>query len=573
MPMLPHPTLRRLAAPLLLVAFAACGADEEPETPDVSNDAGGDSAPDAAPDASPDPDADASLDTEPDAPLPPLPEGELGDTPVRRLTIDQLDNVLHDLFGPELVVPPVAETDVAVSGLRAVGTGSSTWSSRGVESLETASYAIAAQVVSTPSMIAPFVTCEPDGVVDDTCTADFVRNVGRLLWRRPLADDEGARYVEVAAVAGTALDSYSAGLEYALAALLQSPSFLFRVEVGVDGVLDPYALASRLSFFLWNTAPDADLLDAAAAGDLDTEDGLRAEAERMMSDPRFRRGLRAFFTDFLELYELDHLRKDPILFEHFSTLVGPDAREETLRLAEFIAIDGDRDYRELATTRETFVNPRLASIYGVPAPVRDGFARVVLPADGGRAGILGHASFLALHGHQTSSSPTLRGAAVRKVLLCQAIPPPPVDVDTSIPEPSGETPTLRDRVAEHLENEACASCHLLMDPIGLALENFDALGRWREFDNGYPIDPSGTLDGVNFADARGLGETLAAHPDLTRCLVRTLNRYATGRLETTDERGVLRALNERFDAHGFRVQPLVLDVILSPTFRGTGGAR
>ena len=234
---------------------------------------------------------------------------------------------------------------------------------------------------------------------------------------------------------------------------------------------------------MWNTTPDHELLSAGEAGELETREGLFNQANRLLESDRARAGVRNFFSEFLQLYELEHLSKDPTIFEQFNDQLGQDAIEETLSLIEYMVFDLEADYRELMTTRETFVSPRLAAIYNIPAPSPDGFAYTQLPEDDARAGLLGHVSFLAGHAHQVSSSATLRGKAVRTILLCQSIPAPPVDVDTSIPEPSGDALTLRDRVAEHLRIPLALHVTLMTDPIGLGLENFDGLGRWRDKDN------------------------------------------------------------------------------------------
>ena len=541
----------------LCLLFVACGDEVPTEPPDVD------------PVAGPVEVADESA----------YPEVELGPASMRRLTRAQLANSIHSVFGDAIVVPDVAEPDVVVAGLVAVGASNTSFSARGVESVERTATAVAEQVMDDPEARGRWVTCTPSATVDADCAAEIVAGLGRMLWRRPLTDDERARLVAIAGAAAEALGEFDAGLEYALTALLQSPHFLFRVEVGEADPEPPggrrfsgWEMASRLSYFLWNTTPDAALLDAAEAGRLTTRKGLREEAERLLAAPEARAGMRDFFTDYLELNALDHLAKDPTLFEHFSTLLGPSAREETLRLLEHYVFDVDADYREVMTTRETFINPRLAALYAVPAPVPEGFGRVRLPEGAHRAGLLGHASILAHNAHAVSSSATLRGKFMRTVLLCQTIPPPPVNVDTSIPEPSGETLTLRDRVAEHLENPTCQGCHLLTDPIGLGLENFDGLGRWREKDHGETIDPTGDLDGETFDDALGLGVLVGAHPAFTRCLATTLVRYANGRVEESDEQLLLNVLAERFQVHRFRVRPLVLEIVTSPLFRAPGEA-
>ena len=506
-----------------------------------------------------------------------FPVAEPGPVSMRRLTRVQYLRVVADLFGDGVVVPDLEEPDVAQGGLLSVGAGDTSYSARGVASMEDAAFAIAQQALDTPARRERLVPCTPADTVDTACARAFVEGLGRRAWRRPLTDEEQARIAGVADEAAGSLGDFHAGLTYAVAALLQSPNFVFRVELGDgsegDRRFTDFDLASRLSFFLWNTAPDDELLDQAASGALSTDEGLEAAARRLLASPRAREGVRNFFTEQLALYKLDALAKDPTLFEHFNTQLGPDAREETLRLLLHLVFEVDADFRDVMTTREAFLNPRLAALYDVPAPTRDGFRQVTLPASAGRAGLLSRASFLNLYAHQVSSSSALRGKFVRTVLLCQTIPPPPVDVDTSIPEASGDAPTLRDRVKEHLSNKACSGCHLLMDPIGLGFENFDAIGRWRSLDHGTPIDASGDLDGAPFADAVALGQVIRDHEDFAPCVVRTVARYATGRVEEAGERPVLATLSERFAQGGYRVRPLLLEIVMSPMFRRAGAPR
>ena len=557
----------------LLVALGGCGGIETPalDLEPATGDAAVTTAPD---DDSPDDDAPAAGVT----PEPTLIEDATpGDSAMRRLTRDQFVGSLADIFGDEVVIPPLAEPDLVLGGLVSVGASGSSLSPLGVESLEAAALSVAEQAMETAELQERFIPCEPAGVVDAECVEEAIAVLGRRVWRRPLTEVELAGLVAIATAAADKLDDFHDGFEFAIAALLQSPNFIFRSELGVEDPDDPgtrwftdYELASRLSYFLWNTTPDDDLLDAAANGALSTTQGLLAAAQRLLDSPRARVGVRNFFVEFLDLGGLTKLSKDPNLFEHFDTQLGRDAMEETLRLIEHWVFDKGGDYRDLFSTRQTFLNPRMATLYGVPAPAPSGWTLTKLPAEGERAGILGHASFLALHAHAVSSSATRRGLAVRTLFLCQQMPSPPVDVDTSIPEPSGDAVTLRDRVAEHLENPTCATCHVLMDPIGLALENFDGIGRWRVLDNGGVIDASGDLDGAEFPNAPGLGAALGEHPDLLPCLVRTLVRYATGRVESFEEREVLGALVDRFEELGQRIEPLLLEIVGSPMFRRAG---
>jgi hypothetical protein len=503
--------------------------------------------------------------------LTPFPAVDAPAASMKRLTADQYRNAITDVLGAGLALPATLEPDSPSAGLRAVGASRTTISSWGVEQYESAAYGIAAQVLDDEARRGSLVPCTPAGTVDDACARSFVERIGLRLYRRPLAEDELARLTGIAAEAATALSSFDDGLAFALAAMLQSPSFLFRMELGTAGAYDGYEMASRLSFFLWNTTPDDELLAAAASGALATDDGLAKEARRLIDSERSKAGVRQFFSDMLELYELDDLRKDPTVFVHFSTELGADAREETLLDIERIVFDLDTDYRKLFTLEETHVNRPLAALYSVRAPAKEGFGLVALPPAGGRRGLFGHASFLALHSHPAASSAVQRGQFIRKVILCHTIPPPPVDVNTALPEPSPTARTLRERNVIHLENPTCAGCHRLMDPIGLGFEIFDGIGRYRTMDNGGAIDASGELDGVAFASPWELGQVVHDHPDVPACLAKTMYQYATANEVTDGERELVRVLGERFAASGYRVKALLFDVVTSPGFRRAEG--
>jgi len=500
------------------------------------------------------------------------PEVPASPTNLRKLTRQEYVESVIALFGPLVVVPPTAEPDFITGGLASVGAGTTTYSPRGIESFEEAAYQLSRQVVQTSGIRDRVVTCEPEGVDDTACWTNILEPLMRRAWRRAVEPFEVETAVSLAVEAATATDSVDVGIELGIGFVLQSPFFLYRVELGDGEALNDYELASRLSFFVWNSPPDDVLLAAAAAGELTTADGLALHAERMLADPKARLGFRAFFEDYLQLAELDYLSKDPTIYTTYTEALGPSSAEETLLLLDYLMFDVEADFRALLTTTTTFVNPTLAAIYEIPAPSASGFARVNFEPDGPRAGLLGHAGFLASHAHPTSTSVTLRGKAVRNILLCQEIPIPPVGVDTSIPEPSGTAPTMRDRVAEHLQDPSCTGCHLLTDPIGLALENFDSLGRFRETDNGYAIDASGDLDSVEFDNARGLGRAIAAHPAFTKCMTRTMARYALGRIESSEEAAShILTLESRFENSGYRLKTLALEIISSPMFRQAGG--
>jgi hypothetical protein len=506
--------------------------------------------------------------------LPPAPS-------LRRLTAAQYANTVRDLLGADVALPTRLEPDAAEEGLLSVGAGTASVSSLGVERYEDAALLLAGQVADQPDRLATVAPCTPAAADDAACADTFVRAFGQRAWRRPLTDAEAARLVDVVILIGGESGSFAEGVRYGLAAMLQSPHFVYRREHGAPDPddtaqrpLTDWEIATRLSYLVWATTPDDTLLAAAAAGELTTDAGLRAQTERLLADDRARTGVRALFTELFTLDDLDTISKDPTIFTHASAELGPAAREETLRVVERLTFGGDgvapTDFRDLLTTDTTFVDPRLAALYRVAAPAPDAFGEVTLDEAGGRRGLLGQASFLMLNAYSTRSSATRRGLFIRKTLLCQTIPPPPGDVDTSIPEADSTSPTLRDRLQTHLEDPTCASCHQLTDPIGLGLENFDGIGRWRDTENGATIDASGDLEGRSFADAWELGEAVRNNDNLGPCFAHHLYRYAMGRSVAEGEEDLADWIGDGFVQSGHDWQSLLLDIVMSPAFRRAG---
>lgn len=493
---------------------------------------------------------------------------------IHRLTRAQYANAIHDLLGDEIAVPTALEPDVEAMGFATVGGSIGSVSRRGVEQYEAAALSIADQATAPGAGRDARIGCKPAGTSDPACAERFLTSFGRRAFRRALDQAEIDRLVKLAGDAAKTLGDFHRGLAFAIAAVLESPSFLYRAEIGVAdpthaGVMRyvGYEMASRLAFFLWNTIPDDALLDAAERGDLDDDAGLASEVERLLASPRAHDAWRSFWAERLGLARLDDLSKDSMVFPAMSADLGPSAREETLRLVDELLLVDDADYRELFTTRRTFVDRKLASLYGVPAPSLTKVSEVALPEEGLRAGLLGHASILALYAHPTSSSATLRGKFVRQTLLCATIPAPPANVNTALPDPSVSGPTLRDRLTVHLAAPFCASCHRPMDFVGLGLENFDGLGQLRLQENGATIDASGELDGAVFANPRELGKRVAEHPDLGPCLARHLLRYASAAPETKGEDEEIARLAYQFADQGYRVSVLLRGVAMSPAFR------
>ncbi len=492
---------------------------------------------------------------------------------LRLVTAEQYRNTLAYVFGPNITIPsafaPVTRTD----GLLGVGTSVAGVTASQMEIYQKTAATAAAQVVNERNRHF-LVPCTPKAAdaADDACARTFLSAVGRLVYRRPLPDDRLAEYVTAANESATKLKDFYAGLGASLEGMLLSPRVLMvseRAEAdpahpGHDR-LDSYSLASRLSFFLWNAGPDDLLLKAAASGELHTQKGLSKTLDRMLASPRLEAGMRAFFDDMFMFDDFNNLAKDGQIYPVFTGVAVQDAREQTLRTVIDHLLTRDRDYRDLFTTRDTFISPSLATIYRLPAT--PGWTPYEFPADSPRMGLLTQISFLAGHAHPGRSSPTLRGKALREVLLCQTVPRPPANVDFSAVEnPASTIKTQRERVALHLKNPVCAGCHKITDPMGLALENFDGAGQFRLEEKGSAIDASGSLDGKEFKDVTGLALALHDHPQVTSCLVKRVFAYGTGSPASADEKATLDYLNKNFAAGGYRLRNLLKTVVMSSAF-------
>ena len=500
-----------------------------------------------------------------------------------RLTAEQYRNSIRDIFGDSIEITGNAiAAGVREAGLMAVGGRRLTLSSSEVESYEVLALDVANQVMS-PSRRNTLIPCRPENenVFDGDCVREFISTVGFHLFRRPLSEYEIGSYSAMASKATESLGGFYIGLQAALVGMMVSPDFLFRIERSVPsqetpGIrrLDAWSRASRLSFFLWNTTPSPALLQAAQSGELMFEAGLDEQVQQMIASPRIEDGLRAFFSDMLAFDRFDTLDIDTTLYPKFTKNVEDEAREQTLRTIADHLLEQDVDYRDLFDSRKTFLTPALAALYGVPISIRQEMGGLVpwvpyeYPEDHIRVGLLGQATFLSLFSHPGASSPTLRGKAVREHLLCQTIPPPPGDVDFSLVRDTDnpEFRTARDRLTEHRNNPTCAGCHTLMDPIGLALEIFDASGVFRNMENGALIDTSGQWLGQEYSDARELTLMLKKDPTLTSCLVQRAYNYGTAREPTPSEVQWLNSTHSQLRQEGVYWRELLQRISENPDF-------
>jgi hypothetical protein len=500
-----------------------------------------------------------------------------GPTVLRRLTQSQYRHVIADVFGPDIKIGGRFEPEIRDSGLVEVGAGRVSVPASGLEQYGKMARTIAAQVFDKQHRN-QMVDCQPasPSAPDDACAKRFLSQAGRLLYRRKLTDEELNQLVQSAAEATRTGGSFDVGLELTLAGMLQAPQFLFTWENATpSGELDAYSKASRLSFFLWDTAPDDVLLTAAEHGDLDSEKGVTKQVDRMMSSSRLEDGVRAYFTDMLGFDGFDNLAKDPAIYPKYSFTLAVNAEEQTLRTITNHLLAKDGDYRDLFTTRDTFLSRPLGAVYGIPiaadAPgaTPDGWQPYTFAADDPRSGLLMQVSFLALHSHPGRTSPTLRGKALREVFLCQKVPDPPGNVNFNIVQDTKNPlyKTVRQRLEAHRTAPTCTGCHKMMDPIGLALENFDSIGTYRAAENDTAIDSSGEIDGVKFPNARGLGKAIHDHPATGACLVNRLYAYALGRAPTKAEAEWLRAdVMKDFTTAGYKLRPLMHEMATSDVF-------
>ena len=431
----------------------------------------------------------------------------------------------------------------------------------------------------TPSRDRVF-SCRP---ADDTaeeaeaCAAAIVASLARRAYRRPVAFGDIEQltgfYRE-----GYAEGGFEAGVETALRALLTSPEFLFRIERDPAGA-EPGAayrvgdleLASRLSFFLWSSLPDDELIDVAAAGRLREADVLRAQVRRMLADPRAATLTTNFASQWLHLRNLDAVTPDARAFPDFDDNLRQGFRTETQMLFRSV-VDEDRSVTDLLTADYTFLNERVATHYGVPGIYGDHFRRVALPAGSPRAGVLGHGSILTVTSYATRTSPVLRGKWILENLLGTPPPPPPPNVPP-LEESASSTDvmSMRERMVAHRQNPACAVCHRIMDPAGLSMENFDAIGRWRdaEGEGGAAIDASGNLPGGEIFDGvAGLRRAVLDRPEVfVGTVTEKLLIYALGRgIEPADGPAV-RAIVDAASRDDYRFSSLILGIVESPPFQ------
>lgn len=493
-----------------------------------------------------------------------------GPTPLRRMTRDQYENTVRMLFDG------VAEPSARYPQSMIVETFTNDVSRNQFDPTGAEAVIEAAEEVATAasSDTQGWLGCDTQAG-DRACLDAFLGDGATRIYRRPLADAE--RDTLLGLFDGVTADgaTFAEAVTAVVQAMLASPQFLYLHETGdpdseQDGMvrLTAYEVASRLSFLLWNSMPDDALFAAAEAGQLGTPEQVRAQAERMLEDPRVRPIVSRFHREWLQLGRLDAAAKSPEAYPNFSPTLIDSMKEEVDRFVSDVYWDQDGDLNALLTGTFRYVDASLAPLYSVAAP-SSGWSRVEVSANR-RSGLLTTVGFLTAHSHPARTSPTRRGRFIREKLLCLAVPNPPPSVNTTLP-PRDPNASTRDQLAAHRTDPNCAGCHNATDPIGLSLEHYGALGEWRDFDGNIAVDASGEITGAGDADAAFYGgiqlsEHLVTSERVHECVAEQWLQFARSRPLTPEDACDLQQLTGAFSDSSLNLKTLLLALTESEGF-------
>lgn len=494
-----------------------------------------------------------------------------GPTFIRRLNRFEYNNTIRDLLG-DASTP----ADQFPSEEKRLGFDNNATALQ-VSPALTEQYMISAEALATTAVtsnMSKVVSCDPTAAAGaDACAKSFIQTFGRRAFRRPLTSDEETTMKSVFDVG--AQTDFASGIRLVIETFLQSAPFLYRVEFGAPPAsgesvtkLTSWEMASRLSYLIWQSMPDDTLLDAASNDELSTSDQVAAQVSRMMDDQRAHDVFAHFHELWLHVDQIASVDKDTSVFTTFSKDLVPLMQQETRQFLDYVVWDGPGNLEALLTSPTTFLNDKLAVYYGEGSASGSGFTRVDLDATK-HAGILTQGGMMAAIGKANQTAPVQRGKFVREQLLCQPLSPPPANIMIKPPDIS---PTLstRERFAAHRTQDLCATCHTLMDPIGLGFENYDGAGLYRSEENGKPIDATGQVNQSDipgtFNGAVDLAHKLAQSKQVQGCVTKSWFRYAYGRAETDDDGCTLQTVNQKFAASQFDLKSLVVALTATDAF-------
>lgn len=493
----------------------------------------------------------------------------VGPTPIRRLTRLEYDHTVRDLLGATSSAAAAFLPDAVAFGFDNNAVAQSV-SAVLVEQHLHAAESLARSITDDTSRLRAWLPCAPS--LGAACGHQFVEHFLTRAFRRPPSDEERRRYKSLYDAGAT--QSFRTGVRWVIAAALLSPHFWYRIELAeaepdAAGLvpLDDWALASRLSYMVWGSMPDEVLFERARRGELRDRSVLLSELGRLLDDPKAQAGLGHFAEQWLELEGLPHQVKDPTIYPEATPQVRATMLQASLHFFEEVLRSGT--LHELYTSPKAYLNQATAPLAGVPGLSGAELRAVELPA-GERSGILTDLAVLSAHAKTNQTSPVLRGRFVREQLLCQPLMSPPDNVNTT---PPAITPgaTTRERFSQHREDEACAGCHQMMDPIGFGFEGYDGIGRRRVIDNGLPVDDRGEIVGFtggnrSFTGALELGQILASSEQAQLCLSQQWFRYALGRVESPEDRCGLQGIAAQMRADGGRLRTVLEALVQSDAF-------
>ncbi len=497
-----------------------------------------------------------------------------GGPKLRVLTQAEYTNSLSDLLGPistPLVLPP----DTFVAGFAAIGGAEVTINASAVEQYETATRAATAEVFADATRWQKLVGCQPTTDLSDACVVSFIQTFGKRAFRRALTDTEVQKWLQLGKDTAQWSNSAAQGLAAITSGLLQSPYFLYRVETNELEVssgrlkYDGQSMATRLAYLLTGHPPSDSLLAAAAAGQLDTADGVKTAAAPLLNDPSALERMAGFFNEFSQVQLVTVVQKSPTLFPSFNPALQSSMLQATQLFIKNIVLAPGADVRSFFDSDQTFVDATLAPVYGVSAPA-SGFAQIKLGPETGRAGILGQAAVVAGHSQPDHNSPTRRGVFISGTFLCLTPPPPPDGIITMLKD--DPTLTARQKMEQHRTNASCASCHSLFDPLGFGLEHFDSIGKYRANEGGLTIDATGTLDGVPFDGAAQLGAAFRQSARAMSCMMSNFYRNANGIVDASADSAQIDALSKTLASKGYVWRDLVAEFVASDAFRSAPAA-
>lgn len=497
--------------------------------------------------------------------------GAVGADIMHRLNQTEYRNTTRDLLGTQLDPAANFPADDVSFGFDNISQVLSV-SPLLFELYEQAAQELAAEVLNT-GIRDSIVFCDPSLA---SCRSDVFRELASRAWRRPASEEEVTRLQNLFDVALNEGEGVEEGLELAMRGILLSPHFIYRPELDDDPLsvqprlLNDYELASRLSYFLWSSMPDQTLFEAAADGSLRDVTELGAQVDRMLSDPKAQALVDNFAGQWLRIRSLeDHVPDYASFPEWDGALRDAMGQEAKLFFSEFLR--GNVSMDELLLTDFTFLNDRLAEHYGLPFDLGSQLERVDLDANDPRFGLLTLGSLLTVTSTPIRTSPVKRGVWILEQLLCSEPPPPPPGVE-GLPAGDMSSGSLRDRLELHRADPTCASCHNLMDPLGLGLENYDAIGSFRTEDDGFPVDASGQLiDGQGFTNAREMAALIQEDQRFEHCIVEKLFTYALGRPVASTEQPFIEAIAEEFAQSGSELPELIKLIVTSEPFRTRRG--